>query len=69
MEVAMARFDEDGRVIKRAAHEVGQDLSLLSADELEMRIALLREEILRIESEKAKRGSTKAAADAFFKLK
>jgi uncharacterized small protein (DUF1192 family) len=65
----MARFDEDGRPIKRAAHEVGQDLSLLSEAELEKRIGLLREEIARIEAERAKRGSTKAAADAFFKLK
>jgi uncharacterized small protein (DUF1192 family) len=65
----MARFDEDGRPIKQAKHEVGQDLAPLSEAELETRLDMLREEIQRIEAEKRKRGSTRAAADAFFKLK
>ncbi len=65
----MARFDEDGRPIKQARHEVGQDLALLSEADLEERIETLKEEIQRIEAERTKRGSTRAAADAFFKLK
>jgi uncharacterized small protein (DUF1192 family) len=63
----MARFDEEGRAIKKAAHEVGEDLSALSEADLAARIALLREEIARIEAEIAKRGATRSAADAFFK--
>jgi uncharacterized small protein (DUF1192 family) len=65
----MARFDEDGRPIKPSAHEIGQDLSQLSEMDLEERIARLHEEIARIEAERLKRNSTRAAADAFFKLK
>ncbi len=63
------RYDEEGRPIKQAAHEIGQDLSLVSETELDNRIAMLRAEIERIEAEKAKRGATRAAADSFFKLK
>jgi uncharacterized small protein (DUF1192 family) len=62
----MARFDEDGRPIKAAAHQVGQDLSQLSEADLEERLSQLHEEVARIEAE---RNSTRAAADAFFKLK
>jgi uncharacterized small protein (DUF1192 family) len=65
----MARFDEDGRPIKQARHEVGQDLAPLSEADLEQRLEMLHEEIARIQAEQAKRGSTRAAADAFFKLK
>jgi uncharacterized small protein (DUF1192 family) len=62
----MARFDEDGRLIKTGA-ELGQDLSLLSEDDLAERIDLLRREIERVEAEIGKRRSVKAAADSFFK--
>jgi uncharacterized small protein (DUF1192 family) len=65
----MARFDEDGRPIKAAAHQVGQDLSQLSEADLEERLSQLHEEVARIEAERLKRNSTRAAADAFFKLK
>jgi uncharacterized small protein (DUF1192 family) len=65
----MARFDEDGRPIKQAAHAVGQDLSLLSEADLDERIGLLHDEIQRIEAEKKKRNATRMAADSFFKLK
>jgi uncharacterized small protein (DUF1192 family) len=40
----MAIFDEEPKK-KPRPHEIGQDLSLLSVDELSERIALLREEI------------------------
>jgi uncharacterized small protein (DUF1192 family) len=63
----MARFDEEGRPIKQAPHEVGQDLSQLSEIELSERIDMLQAEIRRLEAERAKRGSMRAAADAFFK--
>lgn len=62
----MALFDEP--VNKPApAHEIGQDLALLSVDELKKRIGLLRGEIARIEAELEAKGSTKAAAEALFK--
>ncbi|WP_027166624.1 DUF1192 domain-containing protein [Mesorhizobium sp. WSM3224] len=62
----MAIFDDEpGK--KRRPHEIGQDLSLLSVDELSERIAMLREEIARLEEERAAKGATKSAAEALFR--
>ena len=63
----MPASDEDDRPKKKIAHEIGQDLTLLSAGELSARIALLRDEIARLEADMAKKNATKSAADAFFK--
>lgn len=52
---------------KKLAHEVGQDLSRLSVDELAARIGLLREEIARIEAAMSSKSAQKQAADLFFK--
>jgi uncharacterized small protein (DUF1192 family) len=63
--VTMARDDED-RPRDVTAHAIGQDLSMLSVEELTARIALLRGEIERLESAvAAKRASRDAAASIF----
>ena len=46
----MAAIDEDDRPKKKIVHEIGQDLALLSVRELQERIALLKEEISRLET-------------------
>lgn len=63
----MAAIDPDDLPKKKVTHEMGQDLSLLSVDELRERIALLKEEIARIEAEMARKNASKSAADMFFK--
>jgi uncharacterized small protein (DUF1192 family) len=63
----MAAFNDDDRPKKKIAHEIGQDLTLLSVGELNERIALLREEIARLEADIAKKQSSRSAADQFFK--
>ena len=62
----MSLFDDD-RPAKKTAHEIGSDLSLLSADELSARIDLLREEIARLEAERTKKGASRAAAEGLFR--
>ena len=62
----MAIFDDEPRKPARV-HEIGQDLTLLSVGELNERIALLREEIARLEADIAKKQSSRSAADQFFK--
>lgn len=62
----MAVFDEDG-VRKKVAHELGEDLSALSLEELAERIAVLRAEIARIEATIAVKRRSADAASAFFK--
>jgi len=63
----MPAIDEDDRPKKKVAHEIGQDLTLLSVEELAARVALLNEEIARLEADMTKKRATRSAADQFFK--
>jgi uncharacterized small protein (DUF1192 family) len=63
----MPAFDDDDRPKKKIAHEIGQDLTLLSVAELNERIALMREEIARLEADIGRKQSSRSAADMFFK--
>ena len=60
-------IEDDDRPRKKISHEIGQDLSLLSVEELAERIALLRGEIERLEAASAKKRASKDAANSFFK--
>jgi uncharacterized small protein (DUF1192 family) len=60
-------FDDDERPKKKIAHEIGQDLSLLSVEELKARIVLMHDEIKRLEADIAQKTAKRAAADQFFK--
>jgi uncharacterized small protein (DUF1192 family) len=59
--------DDEDRPKKKLTHEIGQDLTLLSVGELTERIALLKEEIARLEANMASKQASKSAADLFFK--
>ena len=63
----MPAVDDDDRPKKKIVHEIGQDLTLLSAGELTERITLLEEEIARLEADMARKRAMKSAADTFFK--
>ena len=63
----MPAIDEDDRPKKKIAHEIGQDLTLLSVKELDERVALLNEEIARLQADKTKKQAQRSAADQFFK--
>jgi uncharacterized small protein (DUF1192 family) len=63
----MAAIEEDDRPKKKIAHEIGQDLALLSLVELNERIAVLQDEIARLEAARAKKQASRSAADQFFK--
>jgi len=63
----MPAMDDDDRPKKKIAHEVGQDLSLLSVEELAERVKLLQEEIARLEADMTRKRAKRAAADQFFK--
>ena len=60
-------IEDDDRPRKKITHEIGQDLSLLSVEELTERIALLNAEVDRLKEAVTKRRASKNAADAFFK--
>ncbi|PRD43924.1 DUF1192 domain-containing protein [Phyllobacterium phragmitis] len=62
----MTLFDDEPP-IRKTAHEIGQDLSLLSVAELDERIAILRAEIERLEADRDKKGDSKTAAEALFR--
>ncbi len=63
----MPAVDDEDKPKKKPAHEIGQDLTLLSAGELTERIALLKEEIGRLEADRSKKQAHKSAADMLFK--
>jgi uncharacterized small protein (DUF1192 family) len=60
-------IEDDDRPRKKIGHEIGQDLSLLSVEELGERIALLKNEIERLEAASAKKRASKDVANSFFK--
>lgn len=64
----MAMMDDEERPPKGRQHEIGMVLDSLSLDELDRRIALLESEIARLREAIAAKRSTRAAADAVFKL-
>ena len=59
----MPAIDDDDRPKKKIVHEIGQDLTLLSVGELTERVALLKEEIARLEANMASKHASKSAAD------
>jgi uncharacterized small protein (DUF1192 family) len=63
----MAKDDDDDRPKKKISHEIGQDLTLLSVAELQQRIALMKDEIARLEANIASKQASRNVADAFFK--
>ena len=60
----MPAIDDDDRPKKKIAHEIGQELTLLSVGELTERVALLKEEIARLEANMASKQASKSAADS-----
>jgi uncharacterized small protein (DUF1192 family) len=65
-ELTMPALDEDDRPKKKIAHEIGQDLTLLSVGELEERIRLLQDEIERLRADIARKQASRGAANQFF---
>ncbi|HVI62009.1 MAG TPA: DUF1192 domain-containing protein [Bradyrhizobium sp.] len=59
--------EDDDRPRKKVSHEIGQDLSLLSVEELNERIALLSSEVERIKEVVAKKRASRDAANSVFK--
>ncbi len=59
--------EEDDKPRKKITHEIGQDVSLLSVEELAERIALMTSEIERLQTAMAKKRASRDAANSFFK--
>ena len=62
-------FADDDLPKPRKLHEIGCDLTFLSAAEIEERIAVLQEEIERLEADKLSKTTSRTAAEQFFKSK
>ena len=59
--------EDDDRPRKKISHEIGQDLSLLSLEELNERVALLTAEIERLQQAATKKRASTDAAASFCK--
>jgi len=60
-------LEDDDRPRKKISHEIGQDLSLLSVEELTERIALLSAEIDRLSEALTRKRASRDAANSVFK--
>jgi uncharacterized small protein (DUF1192 family) len=60
-------IEDDDRPRKKISHDIGQDLSLLSVEELAERIALMTSEIERLRAAMTGKRASKDAANNFFK--
>jgi uncharacterized small protein (DUF1192 family) len=64
----MAMDRDDDRPAKKPEIPIGDDLALLSVEELEWRIGVLRQEIMRLEAAITAKRASRSAADSVFKL-
>jgi len=60
-------MDEEALRPKKKAHELGEDLALLSVGELQERVEALKAEIERLEAAIRAKEASRDAADTFFK--
>ena len=60
-------FDDELAPRKKVTHDIGQELGLLSVDELAERIGLLQQEIARLEEAMRAKKASRTTADQFFK--
>jgi uncharacterized small protein (DUF1192 family) len=60
-------IEDDDKPKKKISHEIGQELSLLSVEELTERIALMNLEIERLQAAMTKKRASRDAANSFFK--
>jgi uncharacterized small protein (DUF1192 family) len=60
-------IEDDDKPRRKVTHEIGQDLSLLSVEELAERVVLMASEIERLQVAMTKKRASKDAADRFFK--
>jgi uncharacterized small protein (DUF1192 family) len=66
--VSSAMDRDDDRPVKKPQIPIGEDLALLSVDELHWRIGVLRQEIMRLEAAITAKQASRSAADSVFKL-
>jgi uncharacterized small protein (DUF1192 family) len=60
-------FLDDDRPKKQPVHDIGCDITFLSADELTARIELLQLEIKRLEEDRVKKSAGRLAAENLFR--
>lgn len=63
----MPLFDDEDKPKKTPVHEIGTDLSMLSVEEIDERIAALEGEIERLRAAKSGKIASRGAAETFFR--
>ena len=60
-------IEDDDKPRRKITHDIGQELSLLSVEELAERVALMTSEIARLELAMTRKRASRDAANSFFK--
>jgi uncharacterized small protein (DUF1192 family) len=60
-------MEDEDRPKPKTVHVLGENLDMVSIEELRLRVAVLEGEIQRINNEIARKIASKSAADTFFK--
>jgi uncharacterized small protein (DUF1192 family) len=60
-------IEDDDKPKTKTGHEIGQDLSLLSVEDIAERMVLLKAEIARLDTALTMKRATRDAADRIFK--
>lgn len=60
--------DDERATAVRAIHVMGQDLSTLSIEELDQRMAALADEIARLQAVRTAKLASRSAADSVFRI-
>ncbi len=66
--MALDPFADEPMRPKARTHELGQDLTTLSIEELDERVAVLEAEIARLKEARASKEASRDAASAFFRI-
>ena len=59
--------EQELRPLRKKVHEIGEDLALLSVEELKERVEALKAEIARLEAAIGAKQASKNTADTFFR--
>jgi uncharacterized small protein (DUF1192 family) len=67
MKTMRRKMEDEDRPKPRPSHVIGENLDMVSLEELHLRVRLLEQEIARLNAEIKRKNASRRAADSVFK--